>query len=304
MLIDDFIQYLRCELALSALTAKAYESDLRQWEHFATGGGKHPLVVEDTTTADLRQWVAQLSIDGVSARSIKRKASALAAFFRFMMKRHGMAQNPAADLQLARPRKALPVVVSPAQMQGVLADAPAEDDFMAVRNHLIVDMLYQTGVRASELATLEDANVNLSARTIRVLGKRNKERVIPFGEGLAASIEQYRELRDAVAAPLLGKGFFVGRHGRDIDYQTVRAAVHEALDGRVTAQKRSPHVLRHTFATDMLNGGADLNSVKQLLGHQSLETTQIYTHISLSELKQNYELAHPRALKKGGHYGS
>ncbi len=303
MLIDEYIIYIQCELALSPLTVKAYNADLRQWAAFATGNGKHDLVVEDVTTTDLRQWIASVSREGVSARSIKRKASALNSFFRFLMRRHGLETNPAADLQLARPKKTLPSVIPSQQTAQILAQEPDSDNYRDVRDHLIVDMLYQTGMRASELAGLLDANVDAIAGTLRVIGKRNKERIIPFGSTLAKAIDQYRRARADLprhSSPC----FFLSPKGTGIDYQTVRRAVHAALDGRVTAAKKSPHVLRHSFATDMLNGGADLNSVKELLGHQSLETTQIYTHISLSELKQNYEHAHPRALKKGGHHGS
>ncbi|MCC8117792.1 MAG: tyrosine-type recombinase/integrase [Bacteroidales bacterium] len=303
MLIDEYITYIQSELNLAQRTVEAYNADLRQWASFATGGNKREFVADDVTTADLRQWVASLSREGVSARSIKRKASALNSFFRFLMKRHGLERNPAADLQLARPKKYLPSVISPEQTQAVLADEPEADDYMGVRDHLIVDMLYQTGMRASELAGLLDANVDSHGGTLRVIGKRNKERIIPFGSGLSKSIEQYRALR-AELPKHCSPCFFLNHLGGSIDYKTVLKTVHNALDGRVNSAKRSPHVLRHSFATDMLNEGADLNSVKELLGHQSLETTQIYTHISLSELKQNYEHAHPRALKKGGHHGS
>ncbi len=304
MQIGEFISYLKNELVMADLTVKAYEQDLRQWESFATSGGKRRLSVSDTSTSDLRQWVASLSASGVGARSIKRKASALRAFFRFQMKRHGLKENPAADLQLARPPKSLPSVIKASQTQAILDDVPPCDDFIAKRDYLIVDMIYETGLRASEVANLLDSQVNSAARQLRVVGKRNKERAIPFGDSLADRIDEYRRLRAEYCPSVSTPCFFVGRKGQGIDYKTVLRTVHRALDGRVTAAKRSPHTLRHSFATDMLNAGAELNGVKELLGHASLQTTQIYTHISMSELKQNYEHAHPRALKKGGHHGS
>lgn len=304
MLIDEYIAYIQHELNLSPLTVDAYNADLRQWVGFATSGDPDQFRADDVTTTDLRQWVAHLSRCGVSPRSIKRKAAALNSFFRFMMKRHGLGKNPALDLQLARPAKYLPTVIPPSQLDNILNDVPDCSDFISVRDHLIVDMLYQTGMRASELAGLLDANVDSKASCLRVIGKRNKERLIPFGDSLAQSIVLYRKLRYEQYPASSSPCFFIGKHGQSIDYQTVRRTVHAALDGRVSVPKRSPHVLRHSFATDMLNDGADLNSVKELLGHQSLETTQIYTHISISELKQNYQHAHPRALKKGGHHGS
>ncbi len=304
MQISEFVSYLKNELAASDLTASAYERDLRQWEAFATSGGKRELSVEDTSTADLRQWVASLSASGIGPRSIKRKASALRSFFKFMMKRHGMKENPAADLQLARAPKNLPSVIKASQTQAILNDAPDAENFISMRDYLIVDMIYETGLRASEMAGLLDSQVNTSSRTLRVVGKRSKERAVPFGETLAERIDAYRELRASCCPAISSPYLFVGRKGQGIDYKTVLRAVHNALDGRVSSAKRSPHTLRHSFATDMLNAGAELNSVKELLGHSSLQTTQIYTHISMSELKHNYEHAHPRALKKGGNYGS
>lgn len=304
MIIDDFIEYMRCELNLSPLTVDAYEADLRQFADFATSESAKEFVPHDITPSDLRQWIASLSANGLNARSIKRKASALKSFFRFLMKRHGASSNPATELQLARPRKSLPSVIPQPQTIAILGEEPDTSDFLSVRDYLIVDMLYETGMRASELAGLKDANVNVNNGILKVRGKRNKERFIPFGERLASKIRQYRDMRTEMCNSKASEYFFVGTKGMPICYKTVLRTVHKALDGKVTSKKRSPHVLRHSFATDMLNNGADLNSVKQLLGHQSLETTQIYTHISLSELKNNYELAHPRALKKGGHHGS
>lgn len=303
MLIDDFSTYLRCERNLSVHTVAAYEGDLRQWADFATGFRPDRLDPFSVTTSDLRQWIASLSRDGVSARSVKRKASALNAFFRYLIRCKRMEKNPAADLVLARPPKVLPSVIPAAQTRKILAELPHDADFIAVRDYLIVDMLYQTGIRASELTGLSDANVSDSS--IKVLGKRNKERMIPIGETLAGEIDRYRHLRDESVQQITPSGcFFVKANGSPLDYNTVWRVVHEALDGKVSCAKRSPHVLRHSFATDMLNNGADLNSVKELLGHQSLETTQIYTHISFSDLKHNYELAHPRASKKGGNHGT
>lgn len=304
MVIDDFIEYMRCELNLSPRTVDAYEADLRQFADFATSKTTGEFVPIDVTASDLRQWIASLSADGLNARSIKRKASALKSFFRFLMKRKGAASNPASELQLARPRKSLPNVIPQSQTITILGEEPDRTDFISVRNYLIVDMLYETGMRASELTGLKDANVNVNNSLLKVRGKRNKERIIPFGERLASKIRQYWDLRSEACKSSSPNYFFVSANGMPISYKTVLRTVHKALDGKVTSHKRSPHVLRHSFATDMLNNGADLNSVKQLLGHQSLETTQIYTHISLSELKNNYELAHPRALKKGGHHGS
>ncbi len=303
MLIDDFITYLRCERNMSVHTVVSYRSDLMQWADYATGGRPDELQPFDVTTSDLRSWIAGLSVRGLKPRSIHRKASSLSQFFTYLMRRHGLASNPAADLVLAKCDKPLPSVIPQVQTNALLDGEYDGDDYSQAMAHLIVNLLYQTGIRASELTSLTDANVG--RESIKVRGKRNKERVIPIGDDLYGEISRYRELRDrSVKQRGHSDCFFLKRNGTGLDYHTVNRVVHSMLDGKVTSTKRSPHVLRHSFATDMLNNGADLNSVKSLLGHESLETTQIYTHISISELKHNYELAHPRALKKGGNHGS
>lgn len=305
MIIDEYISYLQCELGLSKLTVKAYKADLEQWLDFATAGGEIEFVADAVTTSDLRRHAAALSASGVSARSIKRKMAAISGLYRWMMKRNGMKSNPALDVKLARPRKVLPTAIPASQTQELLDKPYDSEDFESMRDHLILETLYSTGMRASELTSLLDSEVDSKAGRLKVHGKRNKERIIPFGPSLARSIDEYRRLRDSQfgtdgASPT----FFVGLKGGALSYKALNKVVHRQLDGQVSVAKRSPHVMRHSFATDMLNQGANLNNVKQLLGHASLETTQIYTHISLSEIKQIYQLAHPRALKKGGHHGS
>lgn len=305
MIIDEYISYLQCELGRSKLTVKAYKADLEQWRDFATGGGEIEFAADAITTSDLRRHAAALSAAGVSARSIKRKMAAISSFFRWMMKRHGMKSNPALDVKLARPHKTLPSAI-PAEQTQRLLDRPYDaENFESMRDHLILEMLYCTGMRASELTSLLDSEVDSIAGKLKVHGKRNKERIIPFGPSLSKTIDEYRRLRDsAFGTEGASPAFFVGAKGNALSYKTLNRVVHSQLDGQVSVAKRSPHVLRHSFATDMLNQGANLNNVKQLLGHASLETTQIYTHISLSEIKQIYQTAHPRALKKGGHHGS
>lgn len=305
MIINEYISYLQCELGRSALTVKAYKADLEQWRDFATAGGADVFAPEVLGTIDLRRYAASLSASGVSARSIKRKMAAISGFYRWMMKRKGMKSNPALDVKLARPRKTLPSAIPAAQTERLLDEPYDPADFKSLRDHLILETLYSTGMRASELTSLLDSEVDDRAGKLKVHGKRNKERIIPFGPALAKSIKEYRDMRDSMfARDGAPKEFFVGVKGGPLSYKALLKAVHGKLDGNVTVAKRTPHVLRHSFATDMLNEGANLNSVKQLLGHASLETTQIYTHISLSEIKHIYEFAHPRALKKGGHHGS
>ncbi|MDE6430526.1 MAG: tyrosine-type recombinase/integrase [Duncaniella sp.] len=311
-LIEQFLEYLRLELNYSLLTVSAYRTDLKAWADFATEGHPDTLDPLSVTTSDLRLWIGQLAAAGVTVRTIRRKASSLRAFFRFLMQRHGLPSNPASDLTLAKIPKDLPVYIRPEDTRRILEEDPdlPADDFTAIRDRLIIDILYSTGMRCSELVGLLDVNTDTRKGELKVLGKRNKERIIPIGPSLSEAIDSYRVLRDASPstsisphdrqAPLL-----VGRTGGPLYRRLVYRVVNRALtEGNVHASRLSPHVLRHSFATDMLNAGAPISTVQQLLGHASLASTQIYTHVTYSELKHNYQLAHPRALKKGGTNGN
>lgn len=300
-MIDAFLKYITSEVQLSAQTVEAYRSDLRQWERFATSDGLYPLCPETTTLSDLRLWVASLSRAGLLPRSIRRKIQSLRAFFRFLMKYHGLKSNPAVDLQVPKVANGLPVYVRSEEMSAMLDSDYDADDYESVRDRLVVDMLYHTGLRCSELMTLTDGNVDAAKCELKVHGKRNKDRIVPFGPELRDMITLYRRLRDEIVNTLPGDEFFRRSDGRPLYRKQVYNIVHSAMDlAGVHAARKSPHVLRHTFATDMLNGGAQLTSVQQLLGHRSLNATQVYTHISYRDLKQNYQQAHPRAQKKGG----
>lgn len=313
-LVDEFLSYLRLELNYSHLTVEAYRRDLTQWAEFATGDTSSPLdslVPTDVTTSDLRQWIGHLARGGCTPRTIRRKASALRAFFRFLMRNHGLASNPASALTLPRLAKDLPVYIRPNETAELLASAQEESssDFSELRDKLMVEMFYSTGIRCQELVDLIDINVDTSKGELKVLGKRNKERIIPFGNDLGISIETYRSVRDSDPLTAVSRRdndapFFVRKNGEPIYRKLAYNVVHSALAaGGIHATRLSPHVLRHSFATDMLNNGAPISSVQQLLGHASLASTQVYTHITYRELKQNYQLAHPRALKKGGKHG-
>ena len=300
MFIEEFLTYIRCELNLSAHTVSSYRVDLLQWQGWATDGGRQEFHPADVTPSDLRVWLQSLSSQHLSPRTVRRKVQSLRAFFRFMMQRHGLTSNPASELALARTPKPLPVYI-PQDETRALLDAPVnEDNFTELRNHLILLMFYSTGMRQDELLTLLDRNVDTRKRELKVLGKRNKERVIPFGDELATSIETYRSLRRRDVGTASDR-FFVKEDGDPLYARLIYSVVHTALsDAGVHASRLSPHVMRHSCATDMLNSGAQLPAVQQLLGHQSLATTQVYTHITYRELKQNYQLAHPRATKRKG----
>lgn len=300
MTIDSFLTYIRCELALSELTLRSYGIDLRQWADYVTGGKPDELRAVDVTTSDIRSWLASVASEGVSQRTVRRKLQSVRAFYRYLVRRHGVTANPAAEVQLSRSPKNLPVFLRSREIAALIDednDNICPNDFTQVRNALILLMFYSTGMRVAELMSLKDVNVDTRRSELKVHGKRNKERIIPFGTELREKIEHYRNLRAIVVKGPVEE-FFVRPTGEPLYYMLVNRLVHTALDGRVNASKRSPHVLRHSFASDMLNSGADLVAVQKLLGHSSLETTQVYTHITYNELKNSYKLAHPRALKK------
>ena len=296
-IIDKYLQYIKLELNLSEHTQVAYGNDLRQWKQFLTGGGEQ-LDVASVTASDIRAWLLQLSGSGDSARTLRRKVQAVRSFYKWLMRNGTVVVNPAASVELARIPKRLPQLVREDSVDSLLDSKIDDADFEQVRNRLIVMMLYETGMRRGELIGLLDKNVDTAKGELKVHGKRDKDRIIPFGTELADWIEKYRSLRDDQA--LEGEHFFVRESVEPLYPMLVYRIVLEALTEAGVTSKRSPHVLRHTFATAMLNDGAALNSVKELLGHESLATTQIYTHVTFSELKTNYKLAHPRALKKGG----
>lgn len=296
-IIDKYLQYIKLELNLSSHTQVAYGNDLRQWQRFLTNGTEE-LDVESVTVSDIRAWMLQLSDSGDGARTMRRKLQAVRAFYKWLMRNGVVTDNPAAEVELAHIPKRLPQMVRESNIDRVLDSDVKDDDFDEVRNRLIVMMLYETGMRRAELIDLRDHNVDTAKGELKVHGKRDKDRIIPFGTELAQSIESYRALREKIT-----KGcdrFFVRSNGEALYPMLVYRVVKQQLGEAGVTSKRSPHVLRHTFATAMLNNGATLNSVKELLGHESLATTQIYTHVTFSELKNNYKLAHPRALKKGG----
>ncbi|MCM1450170.1 MAG: tyrosine-type recombinase/integrase [Clostridiales bacterium] len=303
MPVERFLTYIRCELNYSAHTVLSYRTDLEQWKEWATDKNTRDFNPLDVTTNDLRQWILHLSKKGNSPRTLRRKATALRSFYHYLMLMGETDRNPASDLILAKPDKPLPSFIRPHETQEIFDQPFDRDNFIETRDRLITLMLYTTGMRQAELIGLTDVNVDTARCELKVLGKRNKERIVPFGNELKELIELYRRLRDneTIDTP---QSFFVRPGGLPLYPILVERIVRKELLGKAHSPKLSPHVLRHSCATDMLNNGADITSVQQLLGHASLRTTQVYTHLTYSELKQNYQHAHPRALKKGGNHGS
>lgn len=298
MWIESFLRYIRYEKNFSSHTVLSYKNDLFQFEAFVTRetGAFSP----ESVDLDLvRNWVVNLVEEGVSPRSVSRKVSALRSFFKFLVKREVVSSTPIHDIQLPKIRKRLPSFLKQEEMDLLIDEVDFGDGFRAVRDKLVVNMFYSTGIRRAELIGLKDVDVDVSVSVLKVTGKRNKQRIVPFGEELRIQIEEYRKARDR-DIPAGGEFFFIKEDGEPLYPELVYRVVTRYLEMVSTLTKKSPHVLRHTFASAMLNNGAELNSVKELLGHSSLASTEVYTHITFEELKQNYKQAHPRAEKKEG----
>lgn len=299
MLTDTFLTYLRCELNYSVHTVLAYSHDIKQFADYLCNGDRGSFDPLTVTASDIRAWSGELSASGDSRRTIRRKLQSLRAFYRYLCLTGEVDSNPATDVSVARSRDSLPVFIREEETNSFLDSPFDSEDFTECRNRLILLMLYSTGMRRAEIIGLKDVNVDTTRGELKVLGKRNKERVIPFGAELSEMITHYRSVKRETGLSDTVE-FFTRPDGRPLYPKIVNDLVRREMKPAVHASRVTPHVLRHSFATDMLNHGASLNSVQQLLGHSSLSTTQIYTHISNRELKLNYKLAHPRAQKKGG----
>ena len=295
--IESFLYYMRYELNYSVHTVLSYRKDLEQFAAFLAGSAEFEASLADS--ADIRAWVYDLTQRrGLAVRSVRRKVQALRAFYKFLLKRGAVEQSPVDDIPMAKLPKRLPEFVGEKKMDEILDSDFDHTDFEQVRNRLIVMMLYETGMRRAELLGLTDADIDTHRCELKVHGKRNKDRIVPFCEELRSLIELYRPLRARLAVGG-DDAFFLTAKGAPVYDKLVYNVVSQTLSA-VTKGRRSPHTLRHSYASVMLNNGAGINSVKELLGHESLAATQVYTHITYSELKSNYKHAHPRALKKGG----
>ena len=299
--VERFLQYLRHERNLSQRTVDTYRRNLEQWQDQVTAPGQ-ALDLASVTASDIRAWLIDRSARRDAPATLRLKVQALRALYRYLMRCGQVSVNPAAQVELAKLAKPLPKFVREKTVDAVLDADIDMDDFAQVRDRLIVMLFYETGIRLSELIGLQDAAVDIDKHELKVRGKRDKDRIVPFGDELAHWVTDYRRLRADV--PARCGNLLITPKGKPLYPSLVYHVVHNSLAGAGATGKLSPHVLRHTFATVMLNNGAELNNVKELLGHESLAATQVYTHVTLSELKHNYELAHPRALKKGGLYGN
>ena len=293
MLIESFLNYLKLERNYSDKTILSYGKDLEQFEKFLKKLDEK--IKLETVDADLiRSWVIDLMDEKMAASSVNRKLSSLRSFYRYLLRKGLVLVDPVQKVTGPKKKKPLPTFVKEEDMNRLLDEVPFGDDFEGVRDKLILEVFYVTGVRRSELVALNDADIDYSASTIKVTGKRNKQRLIPFGERLKGMLSTYQQLRDEMI-PQRSEAFFVQKNGERVPAGLVYNMVKRDLSKVVTLKKRSPHVLRHSFATNMLNNRASLGAVKELLGHERLTTTEIYTHTTFEELKKEYEHAHPRA---------
>lgn len=290
-ILTDFIHYISYEKRFSVHTVDAYRTDLEQF--FVFTGLESSENIKSITPSLVRTWIIHLSTHDNSPRSIRRKIASLNSFFRWAIRQQLVEINPCKLLTLPKSAKKLPEFAEEKKLNLSLDTFAFGDDFEGVRNRLIIEMFYATGMRLSELTGLSVGDVDLKSGQIKVHGKRNKERMIPVTTSLVALCERYLEIRAGVSAA--EKAFFLTDTGKPVYPKLIYRVVHAFLSEASTLNKKSPHVLRHTFATHMLNNGADINAIKELLGHANLAATQIYTHNSFEKLKKVYQQAHPRA---------
>ena len=293
MTTEQFLNYLQYELNRSELTIVSYGDDLRAFEAFFKN--KDTLLTWEAVDADLiRDWMESMMDKGCSATTIQRRLSALRSFYRFGLTRGYVTKNPARGIVGPKRSRPLPQFLRESEMNRLLDDMPVGDSYRELLAYIIVLVFYSTGMRLAELVGLDDDNVDFDTRVIKVLGKGSKQRLIPFADELEEGLKIYVARRDAEVVRK-DKAFFVDQRGQRVKRGVVQNSVRASLAKVTSMKKRSPHVLRHTFATAMLNNEAGLESVKKLLGHESLSTTEIYTHTTFEQLKKIYDKAHPRA---------
>lgn len=296
MFIDSFLSYLRYEKGYSNHTTEAYRRDLLQLKAYITGDAKNiPLDPRVIDTDQIRNWMITLLDRKVMPSSVRRKLTALRTYFRFLVKQEILEKNPAQSIIGPKMGKRLPYFVKEKELAQLLDGDDFQDDFEGMRDRLLLELLYETGIRRMELITLRKADVDFDGMQLKVTGKRNKQRLIPFAGRLKDMMVEYESIRKKTAGTE-GACFFVRKDGAPLSPSIVYRIVKQSLTAIPMLAKRSPHVLRHSFATSMLNNGAELNAVKELLGHDSLASTSIYTHVTFEELKKVYH-AHPRAKK-------
>jgi integrase/recombinase XerC len=300
MLKDKYIDYLQFEKRYSAHTVLAYHSDLDEFSGFL----QNQYTISDLLLADhtiIRSWLISLIDDKISTRSVNRKLSTLKSFYRFCLKQGLLSANPILKVVAPRTSKHLPVFLTHDNLDNLFHNVEFDDSFEGFRDKMIITLFYATGIRRAELVNINTSDLDLDKGTLKVLGKRNKERIVPIGENIISKLKDYIILRQAflfennLAIQNNTDALFVTSKGLPVYPKMAYNIVHKYLSLTASNNKLSPHVLRHTFATHMLDDGADINAIKEILGHSSLAATQVYTHNTIEKLKSIYKQAHPRA---------
>lgn len=286
--VNFFLQHLQVERRLSPLTLRSYEIDLLQFLDFLALDSHQVTQIKAQT---IRLWLVELSNQGIQNRSINRKLATLRTFFKYLQRRGDVTDNPMQTIRMVKTSKSLPTYLRESEMEQVFAQQEIpKNTFEEVRDQLVLMLLYGTGMRLAELIQLSNQQLNLASKTLRVIGKRNKERIIPMPQLLVDLVKQYQSLN-----PFQNQTLLLTDKGEPCYPMFIQRLVKKYLGEVSTLEKLSPHVLRHSYATHLLNRGADLNAIKELLGHANLAATQVYTHNSMEKLKEIYKQAHPKA---------
>ncbi|MEO1254584.1 MAG: tyrosine-type recombinase/integrase [Bacteroidota bacterium] len=292
-MVEIFLKYLSFEKRYSQHTLEAYKKDLQQFSDFLHS----EFEIDNLILAKhihIRGWIISLTEQDLSARSVNRKIATLKSLYKFLLAREYVESNPTTQIKPLKTEKSLPSFIKEDEIVRLLDNnVEFDDDFVGNRDRLMIELLYATGIRLSEIQGLLEKDVNFYEKTIRVLGKRSKERIIPIGDPLIKVIKQYLKLKAELN--IVEDKLLVTDTGKPMYPMFIYRKVKKYLGAVTTMNKQSPHVMRHTFATHLLNKGADLNAVKELLGHTSLAATQVYTHNSIEKLKEAFEQAHPKA---------
>ena len=309
-MIQKFLDYIAIEKRYSARTVGEYGDDLKAWCAFL-GWEVKDFDPSKVAAEDVKLWMIEMLDNGQSPRSVKRRLSAVKSFYKFLLRVGLVKVDITRAIVAPKTDKPLPLYFRESEMQGVKInqerdwneDMSEEEQFTHLRDYLMVEILYQTGMRRAELVGLKEVDVDTRQQQVRVFGKRAKERIVPIGEGLCELIEEYRKNKCSFLGEGAGVGTFLVRKNRkgewvEMDAHTLYNIVRARMGEVSTLKKHSPHVLRHTFATSMLNNGADIRTIQSLLGHASLAATQVYTHATFEQMKEAYEAAHPRSRNK------
>jgi integrase/recombinase XerC len=294
-MVTSFLKYLQSEKRFSEHTVTAYKNDLTQFcsyleDYYELSD------LQKVTDKMVRSWMVELSDIGISARSINRKLSTLKSLYRFSISKGWGKVNPLVNITGPKQEKRLLEFIDEKEMKKLFSTIEFEDTFKGLRDKMILDLFYQTGMRSAELRGLKVLDIDFSKKVLKVLGKRNKERLIPLHGEMLRNLKSYINKRDDVALPGV-KALIIDNKGNICNEKFVYRKVNSYLSAVTLTTKRSPHIIRHTFATHMLNRGADLNTIKEILGHASLAATQVYTHNSIDKLKEIYKQAHPKGQK-------